>query len=323
MKKNRFICTFALGCLLLAGTAYSAEVLDKVAAVVNDEIITQSELDILLGPIYEQYKKEFSGQTLMVKMNETRQKLLNQMIEDRLVYQEAKRLKVQVTEEEITERFEEFKARFPKEEDFQAFLARQGLAVSKLRERYREQIAIRKLQQYQIRSKIMVTPKDIENFYRHHLKQFTQEERVRVRTITIKKSTDPAKKAEADAAAKAKAEDILRRLYAGEPFEALARQFSEDTKAAEGGELGVVRRGDLVDAIDNVLFSLKAGECSPVIDTAVGYHIFKVEEKMAKKSQLLDEVRGAIHDEVFRRKSRRQFKEWMSELKKNAYISIR
>ncbi len=314
-----------MGCLFAAGHAYSAEMLDKVAAVVNDEVITQSELDFLLAPVYQQYSKQYSGQDFMIKMNEIRQKLLNEMIEDKLVYQEAKRLKVPVTEEEILDRVQQFKSRFPKEEDFQALLARQGLTVTKLRERYREQIAIRKLQQYEVRSKIIVTPKDIETFYRRHSKAFTQEESVKVRTITIKKSQekDPAQKQQADAAVKTKAEDILRKLFAGEPFESLAKEFSEDTKAGEGGALGWVRRGDLVDVVDNVIFSLKPGECSAVLETDVGYHIFKVEEKRAKKTQSFDEVRDAIHDEVFRRKSRRKFKEWMAELKKNAYISIR
>lgn len=311
--------------MLAAGTAYPAEMLDKVAAVVNDEVITQSELDFILAPIYQQFQKQYSGQDVMVKMNQIRQKLLNEMIEDKLVYQEAKRLKVPVSEEEVSERLQQFKARFPNEDDFQALLARQGLTVTKLRERYREQISIRKLQEYEVRSKIIVTPKDIETFYRRHKKAFTQEESVKVRTITIKKSQekDPALKQTADLAAKAKADDILRKLFAGESFEALAKQFSEDTKATEGGALGWVRRGDLVDIVDNVIFSLKSGECSAVLETGVGHHIFKVEEKRAQKIQTLDEVRDAIHDEVFRRKSRRKFKEWMSELKKAAYISIR
>lgn len=311
--------------LSAASTAYPAEMLDKVAAVVNDEVITQSELDFILAPIYQQFQKQYGGQDVMVKMNQIRQKLLNEMIEDKLVYQEAKRLKVPVSEEEISEKVQQFKARFPTEDEFQALLTRQGLTITKLRERYREQISIRKLQEYEVRSKIIVTPKDIETFYRRHKKVFTQEESVKTRTITIKKSQekDPALKQPADLAAKAKAEDILRKSFAGEPFEALAKQFSEDTKATEGGSLGWVRRGDLVDVVDNVIFSLKPGECSAVLETDVGYHIFKAEEKRAQKIQTLDEVRDAIHDEVFRRKSRRKFKEWMSELKKAAYISIR
>ena len=312
-------------CLFAAGTAYPAEMLDKVAAVVNDEVITQSELDFILAPIYQQFQKQYAGQDVMVKMNQVRQKLLNEMIEDKLVYQEAKRLKVPVSEEEISEKVQQFKARFPTEDEFQALLTRQGLTVTKLRERYREQISIRKLQDYEVRSKIIVTPKDIETFYRRHKKAFTQEESVKVRTITIKKSQEkePAQKQAADLAAKAKADDILQKLFAGESFEALAKQFSEDTKATEGGFLGWVRRGDLVDVVDNVIFSLKPGECSAVLETDVGYHIFKVEEIRAQKIQLLDEVRDAIHNEVYRRKSRRKFKEWMAELKKAAYISIR
>lgn len=300
-----------------------AEVLDKVAAVVNDEVITQSELDQLLLPVYEQYRGKLSADKLMEKMNETRQRLLSQMIEDKLVYQEAKRLSVQVTEEEVTARYEEFKTRFPDESAFDKLLTQQGLTVSKLKQRYREQIAIQKLHHHEIRSKIIVTPKDIEEYYTRHLSKFTREETVQARTITIRKSEDSVSKKLPDPVAKAKAEDILRRLYAGEDFALVARQSSEDTMATEGGNLGGVVRGDLVRNVDEVLFTLKPGELSPILETEMGYHIFKVEGKKERKTKSLEEIRDKIHDLLFREKSRQRFKEWVDGLKKNAYITIR
>ncbi len=324
MNQLKFSVFFFLVVFLIApGFSLAEEILDKVAAVVNDEVITQSELDQLLMPVYQKYKSKFSGETLMVKMNEARQKLLSQLIEDRLVYQESKRLGVQVTSEEVNARYEESKARFPSGEKFEKLLAQQGLTVSKLKERYREQIAIQKLHQHEIRSKIIVTPKDIEDYYASHSGKFTQKETVRARTITIRKSEEAVKKKEEDPVAKAKAEGILKRFYAGEDFATVAKQFSEDTMAAEGGNLGNVARGDLVRNLDEVLFNLKHGEISPVLETPMGYHIFKVEKKKARRTKPLDEVRDKISGLLFRKKSRQRFKEWMEDLKKNAYITIR
>jgi peptidyl-prolyl cis-trans isomerase SurA len=300
-----------------------AEVLDKVAAVVNDEVITQSELDQLLLTVYQQYRQAYAGEQLAQKMNEARMTLLQQMIEDKLVYQESKRLKVTVSEEEINERMEEFKGRFPSEQEFETILARQGLTLTKLRDRYCEQIAIRKLQQYQVQSKILVTPKDIEDYYEVHLADFTQAESVEAKTITVRKSEEAVKAESADPTARKKAEDVLRRLYAGEDFETVAREASEDTMASEGGNLGTIKRGDLVENLDEVIFTLKPGELSPILETPMGYHIFRVEKKTEKKVLSLEEMRNKVHDYVYREKSRARFSEWMDDLKKNAYIAIR
>ena len=306
-----------------AGKARAAEVLDKVVAVVNDEVITQSELDQLLFRVYQQYKKTFSKEKLAVKMNQARQQILNQLIEDRLVYQEAKKLKVPVTDEEVNARAMEFRARFKSQEEFEKILGQQGLNETKLKERYREQIAIRKLQQYEVRSKIIVTPKDIEGYYQKHLSKFTQKERIKVRTITLRKSEEAIKKKTPDPAVKTKAQDILTKLYSGMGFEDLAKQFSEDTKAAKGGDLGMVKRGDLVNRLEQVLFNMKPGEISPILETEMGYHIFKVEGKKERTSKTIDEVRDQISDHLYRKKSRLRFQEWVTDLKKNAYISIR
>lgn len=303
--------------------AWAGEVLDKVIAVVNDEIITQSELDRLLIPIYEKYRKTYSGDELVVRLNQARQGLLSQLIEDKLVYQEAKRLGVKVSEEEVNSRFEEFKTRFASAAEFENLLKEQGLTATKLKERYRQQIAIRKLQQYEVQTKVIVTPKDIEDYYRRHLGKFTREESARVRAITLKKGEEAAKATSADPAVRARAEEILSRLYRGEDFGELAKIYSQDTKASQGGDLGWVRRGDLVNAIDQVLFNLKEGEISPILETATSHHIFKIEEKKTRHTKSLGEVREDISDHLFQSKTRRRFKEWVRELKKSAYISIR
>lgn len=313
-----------LACFLVVGSPLlGGEVLDKVVAVVNDEVITQSELDILLLPVYNQYKNLFAGEKLVEKLSEARRSILNQLIEDRLVYQETKRLKIEVTEEEVNARYLEFKSRFKGEGEAEKLLAEQGLTPAKLKERYRQQIAIRKLHQYYIRSKILVTPKDIQDYYQSHLAKFTQKERLKVKTITIRKSEASVRSKEADPVAREKAEEILRHLYAGEKFETLAARYSEDNKATGGGDLGVVQRGDLVEGIDMVLFNLKPGEISPIMETDMGFHIFKVVEKRPRQVNPFDQVRDDIHDFLFRKKSRERFGEWMKDLKKSAYITIR
>jgi parvulin-like peptidyl-prolyl isomerase len=323
-RRSLFLAAvFLMVCLLPSSDGLSGDVLDRVVAVVNDQVITQSELDQLIVPVYEQYKTQYKGENLMIKMDQVRQSLLHQLIEDKLVYLEAERLGVQVTEEEVNARLEELKHQFSNNQEFEDFMSTRGLTVSKLKQRYREHLAIQKLHQYQIRSRVIVTPKDVEEYYQTHREKFVEEESVWARTITIRKSKEALEAKQPDPEAKRRAEEVLRRVYGGESFEELARKYSEDTKAAAGGDLGVVRRGEFVNTIDAMVFSLKPGEISPILETEMGYHIFKVEEKKPREVKSFEKVRDNIRAFLFRKKSHERFVEWIEGLKKDAYISIR
>lgn len=301
--------------------AETIETIDRVVAVVNDEPITQSELDSLIVPIYEQYRQAYSGQEFMRKMSEVRTNLLSQLIEDRLVAQEAERLGVVVTDEEIQAQINEVKAKFPDETEFKNFLEEQKISLSKLKERYKDQIAIRKLHQYEIRQKIIVSPKEIEEYYDENLSNFTEKEKLKVKTIMVRKK-DPDETG-ADPAQREVIESIVAELKTGADFSALAKQYSDETHAQEGGELGFVQRGELIDRFDEVLFDVPVGSLSPILETEIGYHVFLVEAKQEKKVKPLAEIKDEIETILFRTKSKERFEQWINELKENAYISIK
>jgi parvulin-like peptidyl-prolyl isomerase len=326
MRRKRhcgYFVVILLAMVSLCPPAEARQVVDRVIAVVDDEVITQSELDQLLFPVYDQYRTLFKRGQFIAKMSEARQALLNQLIEDKLVYAEAKRKGVRVTQEEIEARVRDFRARFGNDGEFGKILADQGLTLSKLKTRYEEQIAIRKLHQYEVRSRIIVTPKEIEEYYRSHLEEFSQAEKIKVKSISIRKSEQAVEAGLPDEKARAELERILSLAYQGTDFSELAKTYSEDVKAFEGGELGYITRGELVDEIDQVLFSLKTEDISPILETELGYHLFKVEERIESQVKRLEEVRETVHEILFRKKAEERFLEWVSELKKNAYISIR
>ncbi|MBU1863937.1 MAG: peptidylprolyl isomerase [Candidatus Omnitrophica bacterium] len=310
---------FALFIIMASRSAY-AETVNRIVAVVNDEAITQSELDVLLVPLYKQYRSVYSGDEFVTKMNEARSNLLNQLIEDRLVAQEAKRIGVKVSEDEIEVQVEEVKKKFVSEEAFNDFLFQQNITIDKLYKRYEEQIAIRKLHQYEVRQKVVVSPGELETYYEEHLDDFTEKEKLKVRTILIKKKrgeesiVDEAKK---------KMDIVVEELKKGVSFAELARQYSGGTHAAEGGELGFITKGELIPQFDAVLFGLSVGERSPILETDIGFHIFSIDAKQEKKVKELPQVKEEIRDRIFRFKSKERFKTWMNELKENAYISIK
>ncbi len=304
--------------IIVSASFTYAEVVDKIAIVVNGEIITQSEIDRLLAPIYEQYKTMYQAEELVKKLEEARQRVVAQLIEDRLILTEAKKLNIEAGEAEVEARIEEAKKRFPSKEAFESTLAEQHLTIKDLKARYAEQVMIRKLIDQKVGASIMVTPVDVANYYNSHIGEFVQPEEVKLRNILIrpKEITDAAKALEL-------AREISRRLKEGGDFGELAKIYSEGPNASDGGLMGFVKKGDLLPELEKTAFGLEVGTFSDIIQTSVGYHILKVEEKTEERTLALSEVRRDIEQVIFRIKVREKVQGWIEGLKKNAYIAFK
>ena len=314
-----------LSLILLTSPALSAErqLLDQVVAVVNDEPITQSELDIILRPLYEQYKTELKGERLVEALSEARQKLLNQLIEDKLVFQEAKAQKIEVDDSELEKQIEEFKKRFTNEDELEQALKNEGLNLSDMRERIHRQEMVRKIQDMEIRSKVVVSPLEIQEYYEKNASEFSSQEKIRVRSMTIKKSSEAREKGLTDEAAKNRVEDLRKKILGGVDFGKLAKENSEDSSGKTEGIGDWVQRGEMIPVIDELIFKLPEGEVSQIIETPMGYHFFRVEEKQASKKKNFAEARDEIYGRIFNEKARKRFEEWTEELKRKSYISLR
>jgi len=324
IKKFAFLIVSA--CLFQAAAssvAAAAQLLDQVIAVVNDEAITQSELDSLLRPIYEDYKQRYSGDKLFRELNDARTKLLNQLIEDRLVYQEAKEMKIEADPLKIDEQIEMFQNKFPNSQAMEKALNDQGVTLHGLRERLEKQEMVRILHDREIRSKVVISPSEIEKYFEEHPDEFTSKDFVRVRSITIKKSDEAREKGLKDEDALAKMQAIVKGLKEGGDFAKLAKDNSQDVNAKEGGLGDWVERGAMIESIDQEIFKLKPGESSEVIETPMGYHLFRCEETRAGSKRTLEEVREDIYETLYRQKSETRFNEWLVDLKRKAYISVR
>jgi len=303
-------------CALLSCRSSGAEVVDKIEIIVNDEMITRREIDRLLFPIYQRYKTMYDGQDLISKTSEARAKVIEQLIEDKLIYSETKKYKIEIDDKDIEEKIQAAMSKVGGKEEFEKALAEQQITIKELRARYKEQAASRRLIEQKVGVKVTMTPLEVENYYREHMDQFTQPEEVLLRNILIKLGGNPAKAANL-------ARDISKRLKEGCDFGGLAKIYSQGPAAEDGGLIGYVKRGDMMPEIDGVIFKLKEGEISDIIQTAMGYHIFKVEEKRAGKVVSLKEARRYVEEALFMEKMNHKTKAWVQGLKKNAYIEIR
>ncbi|MDP3787587.1 MAG: peptidylprolyl isomerase [Candidatus Omnitrophota bacterium] len=306
----------AIGCLAVCGQASGFG--NKILVVVNDEVITQVDLDVALTPVTNELKKEFSGDELKAKIEETRDEILNQMVEDKLILQEAKRRGVVVDESEIDERLKDVEMRFPSTGDFNDEVEKIGLTITILRIRYKEQLMMAKLVTHEIKDKVVVTPAEISDYYDKHPEEFGAPESVHLKNIMIRFD-----EATTELLAKQKADDVYRLIKEGRDFSDLAKQYSQGAKADEGGDLGFIPKGQMREEFDKVIFALKAGEASPPIKTDTGYYIFKVEEKKDAYSQPLSEVRDNVENTIFREKAQKRYKEWIAKLKRDAFIQFK
>ncbi len=303
-------------CLSVYGQAFSFG--NKILVVVNDEVVTQTDLDVALSPVVTELKKEYSGEELTAKIEETRNEFLNQMVEDKLILQEAKRRGVVVEEAEIDDRLKDVEMRFPSTGDFNNEIEKIGLTVAILRSRYKEQLMMAKLVTHEIKDKVVVTPAEISEYYDKHSEELKAPESVHLKSIMIRFD-----EATTESLAKQKADDICRLIKEGRDFSDLAKQYSQGAKAAEGGDLGLVPKGQMREEFDGAIFTLKPGEVSLPLKTDTGYYIFKVEEKKDAYLQPLSEVRDDIENIMFKEKAEKKYKEWMAKLKRDAFIQFK
>lgn len=322
MKKALGILLILFMCL---PSAYAAqqELLDRVVAVVNDEVITQAELDAFLRPLYEEYSQQYSGEELVKMIQEARQKLLNQLIEDKIVYQEAVKQEIVVTDDDLEKELQKFKKQMDKPEELELMLEKEGMTLKDLREKLRKQSMVRQLHDREIRSKVVVSPLEVENFYKENPEKFVVKERVKVRSLTIKKSEEARAKGIPDEAAKKKIAALQQKLTEGQDFERMVQGSSEDGRSRQGGLGEWIDRGGMIESVDEVLFKTPVGEVTGIVETPIGYHIFRIEDKEPAKTKTLEETRDQIMGYLFQQKSNARFREWMQELKRTAYISIR
>jgi len=318
MKK--FAVLILLYAVLLFPACLKAEIVDGIVAVVNNEVVTQVELNAILLPIYTQYKSTYSDEELLKKIDEAKKNILYQLIEDKLILQEAHKIGMPATDEEVAERLEQIKSQFSSSQEFKSALASQGLTVVDLKEKYREQIMIKKMVNREVRSRVSVTPIEIALFYEKNKDDFNLPAQVKVMTIMIRKSeADP----ESNTDSLKKIKMIELKIAEGEDFAKLAREYSQDPSAVDGGDMGYIGKGQMMKKIDEVIFSLQPGEISETIETPVGYHVFKIVEVKEAGAESFDEARMQIENYLFQEKAKERFDEWMTNLKENAYISVK
>lgn len=280
--KTRIISFLVIFCFLfLPSIIFAQESLDQIVAIVGKDIILESELKTQLEFYLTQTGKKVENPE---ELNILRKTLLDQMINDRLLLAKAEKdTLLKINEKEIEQTLEDqlskIKSQFPSEEAFQKELKTEGLTETELKRNYREQIKEQILRDKLISSKLSkanISLREVKEFYQSYKDSLPEQpESAKLSQILLK--IEPSQKT-LDSL-KDFASTILVRAKAGENFSELAKRYSEDLSAKQGGDLGFLKKGEILPEFEMRAFSLKPGEISDLVQTSLGYHIIKLEEK--------------------------------------------
>ncbi len=306
---------FTTGCILLA--LLPSPDREKIEARVNDDILTTSELNRMLKPLYRQYEQSSRGEELVLRMRKAEVDAIASWIEHRLILQEARKIEgFQLDRMEIDKRFEEARSRFTSREEFDRALSMEGLDEEEYRKNLEDQYRVRALTYQKITSLINISPENITVYYREHEDDYRDDEMVRISNLLIPIPEGAGK----DEVARELAEKILGELQSGKDFSELVRKHSKGPRADQGGDLGYYKKGQMRPRLDEAAFSLEVGEPSGIIETDLGYHIIKCTGKREAYQKPLEELWEDIDDKLYQEEYQRRYDEWIKRLKSRAYI---
>lgn len=324
MRRSSWLTNVAL-CLLvgvfLPSSISRSEVVDRIIAFVNDDIITLSELNERTNAFVAARKQNPFLQQQEYSLEKIRLNILNLLIDERLAAQEISRLNISVSEAEMDDAIERIKKESHlTQETLEAELRKEGKTIKDLRVQIRKGLEQKKLVNREVHSKTVITEEMVEAYYKSHIEEFQGKERWRIQDIFLPFS--PSDTSEEQARLRDLAQHILKRLQAGVAFGELAQRHSQGPGADARGDLGFFSRGELEPVLDAAVEKLEAGEVSPEIETTRGIHIIKLTEVNKTPTRSLDEVRESIRDLLYKREVDFRYREWLSSLRERSYVKI-
>jgi len=316
-KKITIITIFVAIALCIGAPICRAEVINKIVAIVNDEVITQDELQESMLPFVADYKVRYDTEELEDKMDEARSDALNRLIEEKLLLEEAKKREMKVDDKDIEARVDRVKKRFASEEEFYQTIDESGMSIAKLKNKYRDQAMMRKLVNGLIDYNVQISPTQISAFYYGNKNLFTMPKMVRFKVLQLKPTDDRNL-----AQTKSLSEEILAKIKNGEDFEMLVKAYSQGPHIDKGGDMDYMPEDSIVSSIKEAISKLDIGGTSPIVKTSTGFNIIKLVDRQEAGTKTLEEVNDLIRERLFQREAELTLREFVDKLKEDAYIKI-
>jgi peptidyl-prolyl cis-trans isomerase SurA len=317
--------------LVLAAVATPrGEIIEQILVKVNGDIFTKSDLEQRQIAALRQkgqaidLKSDPNNVQLRRALDEITPQIMVDAIDEMVVVQRGKELGYTLSDTQFKSVVDNIRKenKIETDEQFQAALKSENLSMADLRRNLERSMIYQRVQQNEVLAKIGVTDDEAKKYYDAHLKEFTTAPTVTLREILVAVPGDPkVMNVAADEAAKAKAEDIRRRVSSGgENFEKLAGVISDSPSKANGGLIGPLSVNDLSPDLRKLVDSMKAGEVSEPVRTSRGYQLLKLEAITATNTMTLEQAREQISEHVFTEKRKAEFQKYLQKLRAQAII---
>ena len=313
---------FALSCLAVAATASptrGAESVNGIAAIVNNTVITYSEVRDLVEPRERLLRSQYSGAELVKKITELRKAALQDLIDRQLIIQAFDKEKLVIPPHYIDERVDAvIKENFGGDRSaFIKTMEAQKVTMSKFRDLERQKIIVTAMRAKNVQSDLLIPPAKIEEYYRQHKELFSNKAEVKLRMIMIPGHAESG----GGAAQKSMVEEIRAKLITGADFDKMAQMYSEDSTRDLGGDWGWIDDKTLSPELSQVAFSLSPGEISRVVEVGGNFYLLKVEARQGGEVKpLTKEMRVDIEARLRQEQARELQEHWLAGLRAKAYI---
>jgi len=302
--------------VFLALTAFAEEqVLDGIAAVVNGDVITFSQVRELSAPREMALRESLQGQALADKIAETRLAAINDLVDRQLVLQDFQKNKFTIPEYAVDDHVdtiirEQFKG------DRLAFirtLQAQGYTLQRFRKVETDKMIVQAMRQRAVKADPILSPSKVSRYYEKHIAEYSTAEQVKLRMIVLHKDTPNAKSL---------AQDIQTKVKSGAEFAKMAEQYSEDSSKESGGDWGWIERTTLNAGLSTPAFALKPGQVSKILELGNNYYLLYVEARKKAETKPLSAVRDEAETKVLQEERQVMQEKWIKGLRDKAYIKI-
>lgn len=312
---------FGLFFLLQVGLPSGIAVVDRIVAVVNQEIITLSEVEKMVAHL----KQESGGGDRLERRqraSELSRRALEQLIEEKLLDQEAKRIGIKVTPKEIDQAIEEIKRRnSATQEDLEKALVRDGWTMEGFKKEIEKRLLRTKLVHWMVKVEPNVPDKELREFYLKNLDRYRQEASYRPAHILFKVPREATPEEIRDV--RARCEKVLGKIKAGEDFGEMAILYSEDLSSKDRGELGIFKKGELLPVLEREVLRLKVGEVSGVVRTEFGFHILKLLDRKEADPLPFEEIKERVRQDYVEKEFEKGLQQFLTRLKEKSAIEIK
>lgn len=309
-----FLLALIAGAFFMVSVA-SAEIIDRIVAKVNGDIITMKEINDRLKPFMK------SGEVPEGQINDLRREILEHIIDSRLALQEAEKLGIRVGERDVDSAIEQIKtSNNLTEEQFTTELAKQGLSVELFRSDVRIDIVRAKLINQEIRARAAVTDVQVDKYFQEHLGEYDVRSGCRIRNILLE-SSDGARDKDRELKLKM-ASDIVEKIKGGLSFTEAAAEYSDAPNAKDGGNMGVICWEDMNESIRSVLDGLEPGQVSEPLETPQGVQIFQMVERVDADAKASAEIKQKIREKLTEQLLTDKYQEWVKGLRAKASIQV-